>query len=71
MKGKDAYLLQVIEDGEVTYTHTYDCALDAVRAYESFKDYGDSDHFREVVLVEPNGCSHGKSFVAPRLARVR
>ena len=61
----DLFMLQVITDGDVTWSKQYDCALDAVHAYDKVDDYGFARHWREAVLVEPNGKAHSKTFQTP------
>lgn len=58
----DVFMLQVITDGSVTWSKKYDCALDAVHAYDKVIDYGFAKYEREAVLVEPNGKIHSKLF---------
>ena len=64
---KYEFLVEVTEDGSISFSQRYTSAVDAVRAYDSFRDYGTCKHWREIVLVEPNGKSHGKMFEAPEL----
>ncbi len=59
------YMIQVVEDGSVTFSRKYDNALDAVHAYDRFNDFGLAKWQREIVLVEPSGKAHGKSFDGP------
>lgn len=59
------FMVQVIEDGACTFSRKYDSALEAVRVYNSFVDFGFAKYQREIVLVEPNNKAHGKSFVGP------
>ena len=66
----NGYKLQVIEDGSVTFSRVYSNAVDAVNAYNKFVDHGMCRVWREIVLVEPNGKAHSKSFdhpLAPKL----
>jgi hypothetical protein len=65
------FMVQVVEDGEVSFSQKYDSALEAVRAYDRFVDYGTCKYWREIVLVEANGRAHSKSFDAPRLVTIR
>jgi hypothetical protein len=58
-------MLQVIEDGAVTYSKRYDNALDAVNAYNRFVDHGTCRIWREIVLLEPNDKAHAKVFNYP------
>jgi hypothetical protein len=61
------YIFQVFasSDGSVTYTKQFNNALEAVRIYESFVDYGFARFEREIGLVEPNGKVHTKIFTRP------
>jgi hypothetical protein len=64
------YQLQVIEDGSVTYSTVYNNAVDAVNSYNRFVDHGMCRMWREIVLLEPNGLAHAKTFehpLAPKL----
>lgn len=64
------YMIQVIEDGSVTWIKRYDNAVSAVTDYNKFKDHGFARMWREIVLLEPNGKAHGKTFehpLAPKL----
>lgn len=62
------YIFQVFasSDGAVTYTKQFNNALEAVKTYESFVDYGFARYEREIVLVEPNGKTHSKTFIRPK-----
>lgn len=62
------FMVQVIEDGACTFSRRYDNALEAVRAYNSFVDHGMCRHQREIVLLEPNGKAHAKTFEYPKSA---
>jgi hypothetical protein len=62
------YMIQVVEDGSVTFIQRYNNAVDAVSAYNRFVDHGMCRIWREIVLVEPNGTAHSKTFDHP-LAR--
>ena len=64
---KYEFLVQVTEDGDVTYSHKYTSAVEGVRVYDSFRDYGTCKYWREIVLVEPTGKGHSKMFEAPEL----
>jgi hypothetical protein len=59
------FQLSASSDGAVTYTKMFNNALDAVRVYNSFVDYGFARYEREIVLVEPNGKVHTKIFQVP------
>ena len=65
MTNNNEYMIQVVEDGSVTFSRKYDNAIDAVRAYDRFVDFGFAKWQREIVLVEPNGKGHSKSFEGP------
>jgi hypothetical protein len=60
------YIFQVFisEDGSVTYTQQFHNAIEAVKLYDSVTDYGFAKYEREVVLLEPNGVSHTKTYQA-------
>lgn len=59
------FFVQAIEDGAVTFSRKYGSAIEAVRAYESFKDFGLAKYEREIVLVEADGQVHSKIFTGP------
>lgn len=59
------FMVQAVEDGAVTFTRKYGSAIEAVRAYESFKDFGFAKYEREVILLEADGQVHSKRFVGP------
>ena len=59
------YKIQVVEDGAVTFSRLYPDAVEAVHAYDRFTDFGFAKWQREVVLVEPSGKAHAKSFDGP------
>jgi len=61
----EVYVLQIITDGAVSWIKNYDCALDAVHAYDKVVDYGFARYEREAVLIEPNGKIHNKIFQRP------
>lgn len=61
------FMLQVITDGNVTYSKRYSNAIDAVRAYDRIVDYGFARQWLEAVLIEPNGQVHAKTFDSPGL----
>jgi hypothetical protein len=61
----EVYTVQIVTDGAVSWIKSYDCALDAVRAYEACVDHGFARYEREIVLVEPNGKVHNKIFQVP------
>lgn len=61
----EVYTVQIVTDGAVSWIKTYDCALDAVRAYDKVVDYGFARYEREAVLIEPNGKVHNKIFQVP------
>lgn len=59
------FMLQVVEDGSVTFSRRYSSAVEAVHAFDKFKDYGMASYSREIVLLEPSGKSHAKAFDGP------
>lgn len=59
------FMVQAIEDGSVTFSRRYASAIEAVRVYQSFKDFGFAKYELEVVLLEPNGQAHSKRFIGP------
>ena len=59
------YMIQVVEDGSVTFVKRYNNAVEAVTAYNKFVDHGMCRTWREIVLLEPNGQAHGKTFNNP------
>lgn len=59
------YMIQVVEDGAVTWSRRFDNAVDAVHTYDRFIDCGYAKLQREIVLVEPNGKGHAKVFEGP------
>lgn len=60
------FMVQVIEDGACTFSRKYASAVEAVNAYNSFKDHGMCRYGREIVLSEPNGKAHSKTFDYPK-----
>ena len=65
MTENNEYMIQVVEDGSVTFSRKYENAIDAVHAYDRFVDFGFAKLQREIVLVEPSGKAHGKTFEGP------
>jgi len=63
------FMLQVVEDGSVTFTRKFKNAIDAVNAYNRFVDHGSCRMWREIVLLEPNGKTHSKVFDHPLAAK--
>ena len=59
------FMVQVIEDGSCTFSRRYGTAVEAVNAYNSFKDHGMCRYQREIVLIEPSGEIHSKVFEYP------
>lgn len=59
------FMVQAIEDGSVTFSRKYSNAVEAVKAYNGFIDHGFARYSREVVLIEPNGAIHAKTFEIP------
>ena len=43
------YMIQVVEDGAVSFSRKYDNALDAVHDYDRFTDFGHAKWQREIV----------------------
>jgi hypothetical protein len=58
-------MIQVVEDGAVTFSRRYDNAIEAVHAYDRFVDFGFAKWQREIVFVEPNGKGHAKVIEGP------
>jgi hypothetical protein len=58
-------MIQVVEDGAVTFSQRYNNAVEAVHAYDRFTDFGYAKLQREIVLVEPSGKAHAKVFEGP------
>lgn len=50
---------------EKVWARKFDNALDAVKSYQSFSDHGMCVLERVVVLIEPNGKTHSKTFKYP------
>ena len=61
----EVYVVQIVTVGAVSWIKSYDCALDAVHAYDKVIDYGFARYEREAVLIEPNGKVHNKIFQVP------
>jgi peroxiredoxin len=59
------FQVQIIEDGNCTWTRSFNSALEAVNTYNSIKDYGFAREIREAMLIEPNGKVHEKAFYRP------
>lgn len=64
------FMVQVIEDGSCTFSRKYANALEAARVYNSFIDHGMCRYQREIVLVEPNGKVHAKTFKYPMASAI-
>lgn len=62
------FMVQVIEDGACVFSRRYSSAIEAVRAYERFKDFGFAKYQREIVLIEADGQAHTKTFNGPMWA---
>ena len=45
------YMIQVCEDGAVSFSRKYDNALESVHAYDRFVDFGFAKCQREIILV--------------------
>lgn len=56
------FMVQVIEDGSCVFSRKYRNAIEAVNSYNKFIDHGTASYIREIVLVEPNGSAHSKTF---------
>jgi hypothetical protein len=65
------YMIQVVEDGSVTFIRRFDNALEAVSMYNRFVDHGMCRMWREIVLVEPNGTAHAKTFDHPSAPKLQ
>jgi hypothetical protein len=59
------YMIQVVEDGAVTWSRRFDNAVEAVHTFDRFTDFGYAKLQREIVLVEPSGKAHAKVFKGP------
>lgn len=63
------FVIVCVTDGgtvwEQIWTASYDNAVEAVKGYLGFVDYGTCALDRVVTLVEPNGKSHTKVFKYP------
>ncbi len=59
------FMLQVVEDGSVTYSRRFNNAVEAVNCYNRFVDHGMCRMWREIVLLEPSGKAHSKMFEHP------
>lgn len=62
------FVIRVWKDDELVYSARYTDAVSAVHSYDSFKDYGDAERWREILLFEPSGKAHSKRFDAPAVA---
>jgi hypothetical protein len=59
------YKIQVVTDGVVTFSRLYEDAVSAVNAYNKFVDHGTCHLWREIVMLEPTGKAHSKTFEHP------
>ena len=62
---ENVYSVVAITDGVKTWAKNYDNAIDAVNAYNSFRDHGFCTQEYVITLVEPNGKMHTKVFEYP------
>jgi hypothetical protein len=65
------FMLNVIEDGSVTFVRRFNNALEAVTMYNRFVDHGMCRMWREIVLLEPNGTAHAKMFEHPSAPKLQ
>ena len=65
------YMIQVVEDGSVTFVRRFDNAVDAVMCYNRLVEHGMCSMCREIVLVEPNGKAHAKTFEYPLASKLQ
>lgn len=56
------FSIAVADDSSQTQYFQFSNAIDAVNSYNSFIDYGNAKEARTVVLTEPNGQMHQKTF---------
>ena len=59
------FTVKVWTDGELVFSARYGDAMSAVHNFDTFVDYGDAKYVREILLIEPNGRTHGKKLDAP------
>ena len=59
------YEVIAIEDGREKWKRSYDNCVDAVNAYNSFRDHGVCVFDYTITLIEPNGKLHTKTFLYP------
>lgn len=66
-KNNSNYMITVARDGEdpVRSVIFYDNAIDAVKVYESYEDWGFAKDFLTVTLYEPNSKIHQKILKRP------
>ena len=64
----DSYMLTIARDGEspARSIYFYGDAIDAVKGYEAYKDWGFAKDFLTVELYEPTGRVHSKVLRRPR-----
>ena len=65
------FMLNVIEDGSVTFVRRFNNAVEAVSMYNRFVDHGMCRMWREIVLLEPNGTAHSKTFEHPSAPKLQ
>lgn len=63
----DSYMLTIARDGEaVRSIYFYADAVDAVKGYEAYQDWGFAKDFLTVELYEPSGRVHSKVLRRPK-----
>ena len=64
----DSYMLTIARDGEspVRSIYFYGDAIEAVKGYEAYQDWGFAKDFLTVELYEPTGRVHSKVLRRPR-----
>ena len=58
------YQITAEEDGQVTWTKSYQDCVSAVHAFDRFRDSGMAKYERIITLVEPSGQKIVKIFTA-------
>jgi hypothetical protein len=56
------YKITAEEDGQITWTQSYQDCVSAVHAFDQFKDYGVAKYERIITLIEPSGQRIVKTF---------
>jgi len=66
-KTNPTYMITVARDGEepVRSVIFYDNAIEAVKVFDTYQDWGFANNFLTVVLYEPNGKQHKKVLKRP------